>query len=42
MMYIIKMCKTKEQMKREKNDVEQNPRIPIVKPGQDGTGILHD
>lgn len=42
MMYIIKMCKIKEQIKREKKDVEPNPRIPIVKPGQDGTGILND
>ena len=36
------MCKVNEQIKRDKKDVEQNSRRPIVKTGQEGTGILHD
>lgn len=36
------MCKVNEQIERKKKDVEPTPRKPIVKPGQEGTGILHE
>ena len=37
------MCKSNEQLERKKKkDVEPVRRNPIVKPGEKGTGILHD
>jgi len=36
------MCKTNEQIKREKPDVEKRPVRPVIRPGETGTGILKD
>ena len=36
------MCKTNEQIKREKPDVEKRQVLPVVKPGKTGKGILND